>query len=218
MKRPAAADASATAKQKIMRKPAAADATAPAVQKKPAASMSAIEAAVDPDARKALAPAEVEVVRGEALSICRRLESGELKVADLGNSPDTKSYDLLRNLAPKWLASENHQKVVQDLQECYPGDPAFSEFAGIVAYAIDGGPVSHRQIYKILFSDASDKRFFCVGVENGHMIGDAANQFREFLETKCRPEDLREAMASSPLKLLENMWVEFIDAEGGSHA
>ncbi|CAK0880634.1 unnamed protein product [Prorocentrum cordatum] len=195
MKRPAAEDASAPAMQKATRKPAAADVATPAIEKKP-----------------------VKVAQDEALSVCRRLESGELKVADLGNSPDTKSYDLLRNLAPKWIASEHHQEVVRNLQGRYPGDPAFSEFAEVVAYAIDGGPVSHRQMFKILFSDASDKRFFSVGVEDGHMIGDSANQFREFVKTKCRPADLREAMASSPLKLLENLWVEFIDAEGGSLA
>eukprot|EP00971_Amphidinium_carterae_P119159 2360514-Amphidinium_carterae.1 len=86
--------------------------------------------------------------------------------------------------------------------------------AHVVSWEIDGGPgsVSEEQMFKILFSDEENKEYYSVGVENGHFIRDAANQFRIHLANKSakQPNLLAPLDKLSDLKLLENEMVEFM--------
>ena len=45
----------------------------------------------------------------EALEVCRQLSEGELALENLGKSPETEGYKLLRDLLPSWLSK--HEKM-----------------------------------------------------------------------------------------------------------
>lgn len=170
-------------------------ASAEAIAKRPAAAEQQVAAAQSRREEK-------------ALEVCRRLTDGELKLEDLGKTPETRGYVLLRDVAPQWLA-KNKQELRGFYQ--YGTDNVLTEIAHTVSVMIDGGGEwdDLDKICKILFSDKTDTQFFTLGVENGHFIRDAANQFREYLHKKYRPRQLDAQWKSSCRKILENLMVEF---------
>jgi len=148
-----------------------------------------------------------------ALEVCRRLTEGELSIKDLGRTPGTEGYVLLRDVAPSWLKKDDHKNLARTWID--GADVNLVLLAHICAWEIDGGDLAHagagrgEESYKVLFSDRADKHFFSAGVEDGHLIGDSANQFREFLASRHSPESLAKAMKASPLKFLEDELVDF---------
>ncbi|CAE7823604.1 unnamed protein product [Symbiodinium sp. CCMP2456] len=145
----------------------------------------------------------------ESLEVCRQLSEGELALEDLGKSPETQGYKLLRDLLPAWL-SKHEKMTAKHVPPSY--DYTLWRFAQVCGFEIDGhGPGwSEESLCKILFSDKSDKRFYTMGVENGHFIRDGAHHFYEYLVSKkINPTDLEEKLKMKQLKILEDLLVAF---------
>jgi hypothetical protein len=93
----------------------------------------------------------------------------------------------------------------------------------IIAYladvVVDGGSWESGEghgdrVYKILFTDASDQRFFSLGAENGHFRGNAANLFLEFLCSR----KYQNVNLDNGFKIVEDLMVVFsklVQREGG---
>ena len=80
----------------------------------------------------------------------------------------------------------------------------------VCSFGIDGPSLSEESLFKILFSDKNDKRFYTMGVENGHFIRDGAHYFYEYLvEKKIDPKDLEKKLKVKQLKILEDLLVAF---------
>ena len=98
-----------------------------------------------------------------------------------------------------------------------------SEDLMIIAYladvVVDGGSWESGEghgdrVYKILFTDASDQRFFSLGAENGHFRGNAANLFLEFLCSR----KYQNVNLDNGFKIVEDLMVLFsklVQREGG---
>ncbi|CAK9010946.1 unnamed protein product [Durusdinium trenchii] len=141
--------------------------------------------------------------RAEAIWMCQQLSDGKLNPESLH-----RGYVLLRNEAKKWVNSPKTQKLVNDLKQ--PADNWYHfMFAYVCGFMIDG-VLQLNEVYKVLFSDEKDKRFFSCGVEHGHFIRDGANQFFEFLKA-YQVSDFEAAIKgeSSDMKLLEDLLVKF---------
>mmetsp|Transcript_29530 Transcript_29530/g.60877 ORF Transcript_29530/g.60877 Transcript_29530/m.60877 type:complete len:210 (-) Transcript_29530:63-692(-) len=143
----------------------------------------------------------------EALEVCRQLSEGELALENLGKSPETEGYKLLRDLLPSWL-SKHEKMTAKAVPPSY--DYTLWRFAQVCSFEIDGPSLSEESLFKILFSDKNDKRFYTMGVENGHFIRDGAHYFYEYLvEKKIDPKDLEKKLKVKQLKILEDLLVAF---------
>ncbi|CAE7318996.1 unnamed protein product [Symbiodinium sp. CCMP2592] len=144
----------------------------------------------------------------DALEVCRQLSEGELALENLGKSPATEGYKLLRDLLPSWL-SKHEKMTAKIVPPSY--DYTLWRFAQVCSFEIDGADsLSEESLCKILFSDKHDKRFYTMGVENGHFIRDGAHYFYEYLvKKKVDPKDLEKKLKMKQLKIVEDLLVAF---------
>jgi len=160
-----------------------------------------------------------EIAEKAAKDVCRRLTKGQLRISDLGKSPDTKGYVLLRDFAKKFMSNKGNYNKFQKTH-CLPafedsdgegmpaGDPVLTIIAYLPAHIIDEMPAVDEM--RILFSDEKDKHFFSLGVVNGYFRGDAANQFYyEFLvKKKYKPSQISAQLNGKDYKIMENLMVK----------
>mmetsp|Transcript_36638 Transcript_36638/g.67167 ORF Transcript_36638/g.67167 Transcript_36638/m.67167 type:complete len:216 (+) Transcript_36638:32-679(+) len=203
------------------KKPAAA-----AVKSKPAASVKKtnVKTAAKKPAGRVSSPLE----RAEAAQeVCRKLNSGEVKERDLGNTPDTVGYTWLCYEASAWIRKKVNKGRVDRMRELIQegvdeGDkevvegednPDLIMLAHVVSWEVDGGSVDEEKIFKILFSNRDNTKFYSIGVEGGYFIRDGANQFREHLakEAKTRKVLPAAGIEKCDMKCLENELVDWIE-------
>mmetsp|Transcript_61341 Transcript_61341/g.146099 ORF Transcript_61341/g.146099 Transcript_61341/m.146099 type:complete len:168 (+) Transcript_61341:168-671(+) len=145
----------------------------------------------------------------EAVAVCSKLRRGELKPSELGSTPETSGYSFLRDEFPRWMEDEKWDALAKKF--CYgpKHNPALIKFAYITGWHIDGswGQERGEDVYKLLFSDKTNTRYFSAGVENGHFIRDGAAQFHEYLVAKYGQEE--DSSLEMTGKSLENELVEY---------
>lgn len=155
-----------------------------------------------------------------AIEVCRRLTKGQVRASDLGKTPDTKGYVLMRDFAKKYMGNKANYNKFQKTH-CLPAIAADSEDEGLpamdpvltmVAYLpaelVDGD--DKVDDFKILFSDEKDKTFFSLGVVNGYFRGDSANQiYHDFLvKKKYKSSQIAAQLGGKNWKIMENLMVK----------
>jgi len=162
------------------------------------------------------------IAENAAKDVCRRLTKGQLRLSDLGKTPDTKGYVLLRDFAKKFMSNPTNYKKFQKTycspaiaaEDTFDGeampanDPVLTTIAYLPAHIIDG--MDKVDDMKILFSDEKDKHFFSLGVVSGYFRGDSANQFYyEFLvKKKYKPSQISAQLKGKDYKIMENLMVK----------
>lgn len=165
-----------------------------------------------------------------AVDVCRRLTKGQLRISDLGKSPDTKGYVLLRDFAKKHMSNKVNYTKFQK-RYCSPAhefsddeccsmeamDPVLTTIAYLPGEIVDFSP-KNVNINLLLFSDEADKKFFSLGVVNGYFRGDACNQFyHDFLvKKKYKPSQISAELKKS-YKIFENLMVKSAGASALTH-
>jgi len=158
-----------------------------------------------------------------ALDVCRRLNEGQLRISDLGKSPDTKGYVLLRDFAKKYMSNKaNYNKF----QKTYCGPAGEEDSDGellrheamdpvLTTIAYLPAQISDTERYngmRILFSDDKDKKFFSLGVTFTYIqySGDSANQFYyDFLvKKKYKPSQIGAQLKGKDYKIMEDLMVK----------